>query len=475
MVAAPVGFSWVNYDGTSVVTKNDEDNSIVKSHAMRVVHRERNKNARERSNHPKKKLSASLRPNSGSADSSMIWESKKDPFLYEPEALRTDWESLAIGHFMDDFVYPQVSKDTAYQFLNFLPGLYNRYSESSSLTEAISAVALARFANQNRAPKLSFLARKAYTSALTSVNESMKDPVLAKSDNVLTTLILLTKYETVCGDARVDTWQFHDRGQAALILERGEDYLRTEVGGALFRLIYTRQCLNCIARRYKPAINMTSVSWQLAFPTAYFRRTMELIASVADLVYDAHIQSFPSLSATPAESCRIAEDAVRMDAELTTFMTQLLPGMEYERISNDVHRERNLQKGYSPKSLNVFRDLQHASLHHIFWYGRLHVLQIILQYSSFQLHWQREELQSRLQETVDHICESIPYALGDTDCPRVSITARGGKAVAAHYLIWVLAAASIAPGVPEAQKEWISKRLKHIGHVHGLQQALVFA
>ena len=202
---------------------------------------------------------------------------------------------------------------------------------------------------------------------------------------------------------------------------------------------------------------------------------MELIANVADLVYNARIQYSLDPLAASTELCRVAEDAVRMDSELTVFMNQLLPGMEYQRIPNNVYREKDFEEGYSPKSINVFRDLQHASLHHIFWYGRLHVLQVILQYSSYQLHWQRENLQSRLQETVNHICESVPYALGDTDCPKVSVTARGGKAVAAHYLIWVLAAASVAPGVPEAQKEWISQRLKNIGYVHGLQQALVFA
>jgi hypothetical protein len=471
---APVGFSWVNYDSTSIVTRDDEDVSIIKSHAMRVVHRERHKNARETGISPKKKLAAICRPKGGSADS-MMWKSRRNPFLYEPEQLRTDWESLAICAFMDDFVYPQVSPDTAYQFLNFLPGLYNRYSQSSSLTKAISAVALARFANQKQAAGLASLAHKAYTSALTTVNESMKDPILRRSDNFLTTLILLTKYEMVCGDALVDdTWQLHDRGQAALILQRGDDYLRTEIGGALFRLIYTRQCLNCIARRHKPTISMTSGSWQLAFPTAYFRKTMKLVASIADLVYDAYSHS-PPCGTAPNESCRVADDAVRMDAELTAFMTQILPCMEYDRIPNDVHREKDFEEGYSPKSLNIFRDLQLASLHHIFWYGRLHVLQIILQYSNYQLKWQREELQARLQETVDHICESVPYALGDTDCPKVTLNAKGGKAVAAHYLVWVLAAASIAPGVPIAQKEWISQRLKHIGHVHGLQQALVFA
>lgn len=469
MAAAPVGFSWVNYDSASVVSKNEEDISIIKSHAMRVVHRQRHKHPRKLQNCPKKPKGKSLRPNAVSAKA---LTQQDDLFLYQPE---TDWESLAICQFMEDFIYPQLSPDIAYQFLNFLPDLCNKYSDSSCLTEAISAVALVRFANQNRAPDLDFRARKAYATALTLVNASMKDPLLQKSDQVLATLCLLTKYEIVSGDALSSgSWQSHERGQAALICQRGEEQLRTKVGGALFRLIYTRQCMNCIAQGQPPAMGLTSVCWQLAFPTVNLRRIMKFIAAVANLRYAACAHNAHASPVAPKEACRIAQDAVRLEKEMTSFINKIPSDMKYERVPNDLHSTKGFESTYFPNFINVFRDLQHASLFNIFWYGRIYVLQTILQYSRYQLSFEPEDVQSRLQDIVNQICESLPQYLGDKDCSKISITSKGGKSVAAHYLIWILAAALTVPGVPEAQREWISERLKTIGNVHGIRQALLF-
>src|ERR1700677_4092321 len=116
MAANPVGFSWVNYTSTSIVKKDEEDISIIKSHAMRVVHRGRRKT---RPNEHKTKVSC---PKAGSAE---VIVQQYDPFLYQPE---TDWEGLAVCQFMEDFVYPHLSTNSAFQYLNFLPKLWNKYS-----------------------------------------------------------------------------------------------------------------------------------------------------------------------------------------------------------------------------------------------------------------------------------------------------------------------------------------------------------
>jgi hypothetical protein len=83
----------------------------------------------------------------------------------------------------------------------------------------------------------------------------------------------------------------------------------------------------------------------------------------------------------------------------------------------------------SPPLIRIFHDLQHASLWHICWYGRISLRQTLLQYSAYQ----PEILRSRLHETVGDICASV--LLNDVDCPRVFVGDGGGRAVAAHYLI----------------------------------------
>ena len=64
---------------------------------------------------------------------------------------------------------------------------------------------------------------------------------------------------------------------------------------------------------------------------------MELITKVARLRFDARTHdAYPSPFA-PKAACRIAENAARLDADVTSLMNDLLPEMEYESVSNDLH------------------------------------------------------------------------------------------------------------------------------------------
>ena len=64
MAAAPIGFSWVNYNPASIIEKDEDDLSIIKSHAMRLVHRERRKPPVQTDLKPKKRASGSKRQKS---------------------------------------------------------------------------------------------------------------------------------------------------------------------------------------------------------------------------------------------------------------------------------------------------------------------------------------------------------------------------------------------------------------------------
>jgi Fungal specific transcription factor domain len=452
--AVLAGFSWVNFTPTSVIERDEEAKSIIKSHAMRVYHHQHPR--------PRRKQTTLSKPRnrriSPKETSSNLPVSHDDVYMYKPE---TDWEGLAIYNFMETFVYPvQASPENAFQYLNFLPGLYNKYSDRSCLTEAISAVAVALLANQTRNTNLSLRARKTYVNALTLVNDSLKDPLSRDSDHVLAALCLLTKYEIVGNNRDPDKeslWQTHEKGQTALICQRGANQLKTEIGASLFRLIYIRQQLNCISKCEEPAIRLTSSSWELAFPMPRLRKLMELIARIANIRFAT------AAPLSPREACRVAEDAAKIDADMTAFIENLPPNLQYHSVPNATH------SADAPPIIHIFHDLQHASLWHVFWYGRIYLLQTLLQYSAYQ----PEILRSRLHETVGDICASV--LLNDADCPQIFVADRGGRAIAAHYLIWVLAAASTVPDLPESRREWISGRLRRIGVVYGIRQALVFA
>lgn len=444
-----------------MIKKDEADTSIIKSHAMRVHHRQCPR--------PRKKQIILSKPKvrriSPKKTPANMLVPPHNLLGYRPE---TDWEGQAIYNFMETFVYPErKSPENAFQYLNFLPSLYNKYSIRSCLTEAISAVSLALLANQTHSTTLSLRARKTYVNALTLVNTSMKEPLSQNSDHVLATLCLLTKYEIVCSsrDARSDDlWASHENGQAALIAQRGVKQLQTEVGASLFRLVYIRQIMNCISKCEEPAIRLTSETWALAFPTPYLRRLMELITRIANLRY----ATAAPLSAQ--EACSVAETAAQIDGDISMFIESLPVNLHYHTRPNALSATGI---AYAPPQIHIFRDLQHASLWHVLWYAHIYLLQTLLQFSNYQLTHQPSTLRAHLKDTVDDICASV--LLNDADCPQVFVADRGGKAVAAHYLIWVLAAASSVPDVSEAQQEWISGRLRTIGGVYGIRQALVFA
>ena len=468
MAVAPVGFSWVNYNPASIIEKDEEDVSIIKSHAMRLVHRKRQKPHLQTHLKPKKQESSSKRQKSPRLGPPL---EKASAYILNPE---TDWEQVAICRFLEDFVYPEQSTPViAFQYFSFLPKLYNKYSTRSCLTEAITAVALARLANQVGGPDISIRARKAYASALCMVNKSMSIPETRKSDQVLTSLCLLTKYELIIGDTSDDWFQFHEKGQAALIREKDPTWIQSEIGASLFRMVYLRHLLNCIMRSQRPEIELRHHSRELAFPTPCLRQLMVLIQQIANLRYDAAM-SLHHMFQDSDDASRIVQAAKTIDADMATLVNELPADMNYQTQVNHLIPTKGVE-GYMPNTVNLFRDLQQASFWHVLFFARVHVLQMMLYFSRFQLEFAPADLHPRLQSTVDDICSSVPYALNEKNCDKAFITTQEGRAVAAHYLVWMLATALSVAGVPAIQVKWISDRLTYIGYAHGIKTALVYA
>ncbi|KAK5673790.1 hypothetical protein LTR17_027864, partial [Elasticomyces elasticus] len=171
-MTATIGFLWVNYNYKRVIEYDEEDIATIKSHAMRMVQRQRRKSPNRAQSTTKLRSKPLLFDHACRGI---------DPLLYRPEK---DWEEVAICRFLEDFVYPEQSSPVvAFQYLNFLPHLYLVKSARSCLTEAVSAVAFARLVNQNKAPAyFSLRATEAYTNALGMVRKSLLVPETRDDD-----------------------------------------------------------------------------------------------------------------------------------------------------------------------------------------------------------------------------------------------------------------------------------------------------
>lgn len=469
-------FTWVNLDSLSVTTKDEENDSIIKSHAMRFVRsRQRRKEQINGSNTVSQVSHEVIRQRAAQVG---YLRKVCTPTAYRPT---TDWEQTAICQFLASFVYlDQRTPVVAFQYFNFLPDLYGSSSTSSCMTEAIAAVALARLGNVNRAVEIDARAKKAYANALGMVNKSIMDPKERKTDQILTTLCLLAKYELVTGQANDQLFQAHETGQAALIAERDQgEWLKTNVGINLFRLVYMRHLMTCIATSKAPAIELGPGSLELAYAGApCMQALLGLIRRTADLRHETENHLYHECNSA-ADTYRLVKCALGVDAEMVALAEVVPLEMRYHTMVNrrDSADVRPTDV-WTPPAINIFRSLQHASFWHVYFYTHLHVLQSLLQLctSHRSAFCPRKDLQARLLKVIDEICASIPDTLNERGSSGTTngafTTEKDGSAVAGHYLTWSLVVAKATPGVPPAQQQWMKGRLEWIGYSHGIGEAL---
>jgi hypothetical protein len=147
-------------------------------------------------------------------------------------------EHVALAHFMSTYI-------PGTHFI-YLPELYNLEREDAALPATVHAVSLARLAWELGRPDLMQQARHAYAKALAETNLALSKPVVATSDAVLVSVLLLSLYESlVWADTGIpDNWTKHTRGALALIQLRGKQQLDTEVGRQMFTQVANIICVD---------------------------------------------------------------------------------------------------------------------------------------------------------------------------------------------------------------------------------------
>ena len=104
-------------------------------------------------------------------------------------------EIQATAFFFRNFVLLPRQTDATRGFLSILLPFYNRLGCDSSLHTATTAVALTALANFPDKSYLKHQSATEYGKAIRKVNESIFDPTVAKSDEMLLTILLFGLYE----------------------------------------------------------------------------------------------------------------------------------------------------------------------------------------------------------------------------------------------------------------------------------------
>lgn len=136
---------------------------------------------------------------------------------------------------------------------------------------------------------------------------------------------------------------------------------------------------------------------------------------------------------------------------------------------------------FYPKAIHVYNGFLQASSWNIIWCGRIHLLHAMLAYrSTLSPNKARRvalptesSIKQELQMMADNVCNNVPFMLSEVDRTGSLRSPGKGKAIGAYFLIWALHVAGSVEILPRSQQDWIAGRLLHIGHVVGIQQALI--
>lgn len=140
--------------------------------------------------------------------------------------------SLARGYMYTNYM-------TTNHFGGYLPclvALTDRWPHSA-LPAAITAVGLAALANIRQCPRMMLEARQECTTAISLTKSALNNSVVAKRDDVLATVVMLSIFEVMtCNDSSsIRRWMGHLDGATKIMELREEEQLDTAEGLELFR------------------------------------------------------------------------------------------------------------------------------------------------------------------------------------------------------------------------------------------------
>ncbi|KAL4933353.1 Zn(II)2Cys6 transcription factor [Aspergillus undulatus] len=364
-----------------------------------------------------------------------------------------------------------------------LPYLINSPS-GRAVTASMNAVGLAALSNIHQSSQLMLTARREYVSALTETNAALSDPVQSTSNASLIAVTFLGMFElmTCNGPPLMEKYLKHIEGCAKLLQLRGSRQLEDSVGLGLFTQF--RQTIILGNLWYKKS----TPSWlvELSHEARAYRsddstedELFLLMARVGDLCADLN---------NAIEPVRFVKKALKLDAEFSAWAMFVEPHRRYTTVA--VPESNDEGSGFSPyqhiygKRYHIYPDTVVSSWWSDYRIIRLMLLELICWFCD-HLSRKDEATSSQYRQTITHstaiarqltedICASVPYHMGVTEeCPYEdwNSTRTGGIL----RLIWPLFIATDCVGATPQIVDWIANTLFKIGHVVGVQQALVMS
>jgi hypothetical protein len=360
----------------------------------------------------------------------------------------------------------------------YLPDFFSESRDHRVLLPVIKAVGVASLGQQSGRLELHEQARILYGEAISATNKALQDVDTARTDEVLGSILLLSLYETLAcrkTELSVQAWQTHIQGALALLTLRGHEQFSTKFGMQLFKQIATCIRIYCLHNAlHVPQLlhNLTQIARQYASPKDMAFEHLDCVLPFIDL---------------RAENTLIAAESL------------------YSKIPSHFNFETVVHTKRCPEvyGTHYFRFVDHhaAQMWNLTWMTILDLNRIKLRQleklftSALEAGVWNSELTTQMavarQAMVDgalNVCASVPqfFPPADSDdiqnCPEralnspspssAPVTGCPRQPAVGYFLIWPLFLAGASAEAPIGVREYVANRLRHIGEVMKLPQAL---
>lgn len=360
---------------------------------------------------------------------------------------------------------------------HYLPSLYTTDQTKALLEPIVTALGLASLSLQTSRPELQKQAEKLYVEAIAHTNTALECKDLARNDDVLAAILLLSLFETLNlrANVGVDAWNTHMQGALALVALRGPTQFHSKFGLELFKQIAASIRVFCIQRCIRIPQKLRALT-KLAQSYSHRNDISFEYPRIVEAFTDLRADMKEGFLTEPDEVIARARDVLQTVQDLHT---NLLPDLLYDtafvqKPCAEIHRNYYYR----------FKDHHVAQMWNTTWMGKLHLNTIIIEQLLKALAMPTKSLGPRSElvcmimesereiiESAENICASVPQffpAQRSSEQP----TTRSTHAVApGYFLIWPLFTAGSSSLIHSSTKAYIVDRLEYIAADLKLPQA----
>jgi hypothetical protein len=349
-----------------------------------------------------------------------------------------DHEMMSLCFFFTNYVATTRDPTVSRGYFEYLLPLYSGVTPSSPLSLATSAVAVNISQMWMQRGPDTLLARSIFQKALTSLKSAIMDPVQAKTDETLLTVLLLEFYESVGSRFQnKDSSATHQSGALALIKHRGAANFQSEIGKRLLIAVRSQVVTHAVQTKKEivfdpevwedqdempvnPAINLDRLVAELANLQVQESNTFTTISSPGT---PFSVSSMSSSDPSTVQS--LFNAALDLDTRLSVWPSQVPDSWHPVAVSSpDLVHPSIFEAGVYGDTCDAYYSLHVTVIYNQYRCARLAVLKIILKcciamgnefMGGFKqtIDYARREIQA----LADDICASAPFYLGNRTKP----------------------------------------------------------